>query len=239
MINDAPIVSFPENPIPNSVIWTPNRRELLDWLKRNAQSSAQLYEGAVYLLFNGCIPGRTRFIAHAVREIQNRLPDVVAGSQKATRLDYKSRLDYIAGIWKNYGYFTGSDLPNPSITKIKNATSSPDISIPRNIFIEVSQLINDHERTRSKPVETATRLFEALAPDNKSLRDTLTPIISHWFEVTEWFMKKTHDSGEPDNTDSSELERKFELFELCLGSLVRSFFSTVEELDEILEDTNS
>jgi hypothetical protein len=50
--------------------WTPRRRELREWLRRNAPSLAELYEGAVSLLFDVPIPGYTRFVAHAVREIR-------------------------------------------------------------------------------------------------------------------------------------------------------------------------
>ena len=54
-----------------------DRLELLAWLRRNAPSLAELYEGAVLLLQNRP-PAHVRLIAHSVREIRNRLPDYVS-----------------------------------------------------------------------------------------------------------------------------------------------------------------
>jgi hypothetical protein len=67
----------------------------------------------------------------------------------------------------------------------------------------------------------------------------LLPVTKHWWEVTEWFTKKTHDRGRVDeDCDEQELRSQFELFELFLVECTRarSFYSTTDELDEILED---
>jgi hypothetical protein len=64
--------------------------------------------------------------------------------------------------------------------------------------------------------------------------------MQQWLEVTGWFMKRAHDSCRIDAYCSEdELRGNFELFESTLGALVRGFFATVEELDEILEDANA
>ena len=99
----------------------------------------------------------------------------------------------------------------------------------------------DHVSTREKPQDKALRLFEAVAPENKQFREALVPIIQQWLKTTEWFMGKVHGSGKTDTEccGSDDLLQQFELFETMLGALVRGFFKTVDELDEILEDTNS
>jgi hypothetical protein len=91
--------SDPELPS-GTACWTPDRLELKAWLTRNAPSLAELYEGAVYLFFERRIPGYTRLVAHALREIANRLPDAISGSASSKRLDYKSRLDALLEQWK-------------------------------------------------------------------------------------------------------------------------------------------
>lgn len=75
------------------VVWTGERTALRDWLSRNAASLAQLYEGAVVMLYvhDPLLPGWSRLVAHAGREIRNRLPDAVAGKKVAKQLQY-SRL---------------------------------------------------------------------------------------------------------------------------------------------------
>lgn len=212
--------------------WNQSRLELRSWLQRNAPSLAELYEGSVILLYATPLPGRVRFVSHAVREIRNRLPEVISGERGTPRLDYKNRLDRLAKRWRNH------EQP----LRLSSATppDTPDITIDRSLYIEISELIKDHHETRSKPEETAFRLFESLAPENKQLRDTLRPIIQHWLDVTNWFMSKAHDSGRTDaDYDENQLLNQFENFERALKALVGSFFSTVAELDEILEDANS
>jgi len=68
----------------------------------------------------------------------------------------------------------------------------------------------------------------------------MRPIIMHWLEVTEWFVKRVHHPGTRDErVNPRELREHFELFEATLRALIRGFFKTVEELDEILEEANS
>jgi hypothetical protein len=51
--------------------WTPLRRELADWLRSKAPQLAELYEGALKILFEQDFPGKLRFVTHAMREIVN------------------------------------------------------------------------------------------------------------------------------------------------------------------------
>jgi len=219
--------------------WTEARKELRDWFKRNAPSLGELYEGALKMIYAEKFPGRTRFIAHSVREIRNRLPEVVEGYTKGrTQLHYKNRLDEIAIVWKI------ENLPIDGIFPITNSKEENeplnDLPIPRILFQKIAILIKDHEETREKPNEAATRLFETIAPYNQKAGDILGPIIMQWRTVTDWFMKKAHDSGRQDNDiDGDEFLRQFLLFEGILGALIGSFYKTIEGLDEILEDTNS
>jgi hypothetical protein len=75
------------------VVWTDERTALRDWLIRNAPSLAELHEAAVLMLYahNPLLPGRSRLVAHAVREVRNRLPDAVAGKTVAKQLQYQPR----------------------------------------------------------------------------------------------------------------------------------------------------
>src|SRR5208283_4198309 len=73
------------------------------------------------------------------------------------------------------------------------------------------------------------------APENKDVRDTMRPVIRHWMAVTDWFMDRTHDSGNPDDAcDPEEFRRMFEQFESTLGSLIGAFYPPLDELDTIL-----
>lgn len=217
---------------------TPHRAELLSWFQRNAPSLGELYLGAIKIVSEPSFPGRTRFISHAGREICNRLPDIISGVRSTPVLQYKNKLDEISKGWVKTGFPLNGSRPI-NVTGSETIPSN-SVPVPINLFYKISALVKEHNDTREKPIERAQRLFAGNTPDNFHLEDTLRPIVNQWLEVTEWFVGKAHDSGAVDSdVDVKELQNKFELFETTLRALIRGFFTTVEELDEILEEANS
>jgi hypothetical protein len=136
-------------------------------------------------------------------------------------------------VWKKAGFVTDGAFPGSKIGDSPEVASEGEASLPRKVVVMVASLVADHEAARERPMDAAIRLFEGVLPENQKFRDTLRPVAVQWLEITQWFMKKTHDSG---------MTEKFELFELTLLGIVRgvsTFFATTRELDEILEDANS
>jgi len=212
---------------------------LRSWFKRNAPSLGELYEGALETVFRENLPGRVRFVAHAVREIRNRLPDVIAGPKVSNPLQYKDRLDDIANAWKKVGLRLDGSLPI-KVTEASSLPSNSDVPLPYPVYKKVAELVRDHVRARETPREAAKRLFQAIDPNNRASEVTLRPRIEHWIESTEWFVKRAHDRGKTDaEMGGEELKERFEIFESALSALVREFFKTVKELDAILEEANS
>lgn len=190
------------------------------------------------MVFEQRFPGRTRFVAHAVREIRNRLPDVITNTKTGGTFPWKNRLDDLAKEWKKAGFTLDGSMP-ANITG-GQTTPSPDVPITPRLFRGVASLLRDHLEAREKPEASAIRLFVGIAPENQAPRDALRPIVHQWLEVTEWFVGKAHDSGTQDiSIDEADFVYRFELFEMTLRALVRAFFKTVDGLDEILEDANS
>jgi hypothetical protein len=217
-------------------LWTTPRIELKAWLYRHAPGLSTLYAGAVQLIFGPPVPGRIRFIAHAIREVCNRLPDAVCGVE-TEHLDYATRMDEIARAWERSGLrLDASDY----------AGETPGPEGPRRVpvdavlFAKLFALVGDHARGRKRPQENAARLFEAVSPENHALREMLAPVIRQWVGIGRWSVGKAHDWKLLDEEyPEQDLRRKFELFETTLMALARGFFEAVDELDEILEETNS
>ena len=222
--------------------WTNARMEIRGWLHEQAPPLAELYEGAVCLIFERPLGGKLRFVAHAVREIRNRLPGYISSGKSGRRLEYKDELEELLKIWQSSGFSLDGTLPDGGIDATADLPPlSPDIPVPRQLFLNIQQLLKKHVAVSSTNLEKAIHLFEICLPENQPLRESLLPIAKHWWNVTEWFMEKTHDSGRVDeDCDEQELRSQFELFELFLVECTRarSFYSTTDELDEILEDAN-
>src|SRR5713101_7429324 len=75
------------------------RQELLNWFRRNAESLADAYEGAIRLLVDRDFPGRVHFIAHAVRDIADRLAFVLDPQLTPRRVQYEHHMDGILKLW--------------------------------------------------------------------------------------------------------------------------------------------
>ena len=173
-----------------------------------------------------------------MREIRNRLPEIISGIRNTSNVPYVNRLDDIANIWDRQGLPLDGSLPT-SVTQYDNIPTD-SIPIPRRIFEKMSVLIKEHNDGRIRVVDSAKNLF--LGPDRESsvVSESLHPVIDQWLQITGWFVGKAHDSGKTDsNVDFKEFRRQFELFETSLGAILRGFFATIGELDEILEEANS
>jgi len=239
--DDGSRPSLPSGPTLQDNYWSQLRKELSSWLNRNASSLGELYDGAVVLMEENRLPGRVRFVCHAVREIRNRLPDVMSGSKSTERLDYVNRLDALAKTWTKEGFGFSGITVGPSFSNDSGNTEPVnDVRVPRPLFARVAKLLGDHVTARERPSAKAARLFQGCVRETSGTFNPLQPIIRQWLQVTDWFMQRTHDSGSVDADCSvAEFREKFNLFEATLASLVRQFYNTTKELDEILEDANS
>jgi len=206
--------------------WTRNRRELAEWLSGISPSIAEPYQGAVELLFHRPVPGFSRFVSHAVREIRDRLPQEISGLEAVGRLDYKSRMDELATLWKRAA--PGVDGKPSQAGSEQRGAVAPGVVVPKRLAMKISALVEDHERARERLRDAAMRLFEGVAPRNQKYRDSVRPVVLQWMEVGNWFMERTHESGSQDaDFDVYELRKKFELFEstlLAISRAVAAFF---------------
>lgn len=230
--------STPESSIPTPATppyWTKPRLELSAWLQEKAPSLNELYSGSLKMIYDSPkMPGRVRFISHAVRELRNRLPDYVSGTKSDGALQYKNELDELASLW--HGTVAGSG----GLAVTGDIPKSASVTIPADVYERINGLIQKHNRAREKPLDSARRLFETLLPENAAARVNLLPQLDQWLETTHWFTGQAHDNNKRDDDYKwDDVLNRFELFETSLVSLIRGFFHTTESLDEILEDANS
>jgi hypothetical protein len=111
------------------------------------------------------------------------------------------------------------------------------VTIPRAAYQPVAELIRDHREARERPREAAMRLFGAIVPEARD--EQMGPVIVQWDRVRRWFVERTHDGLRSDAThDFAEFREQFERFERILMGLVRDFFKTTDELDQVLGEAN-
>lgn len=79
----------------------PEQVELVGWLENNAAALAPLYRGALALAMLDSFPGRAHFIAHAIREIRNRLPGALGQEDAFDILSDRGPVPpYVVENWK-------------------------------------------------------------------------------------------------------------------------------------------
>ncbi|MEH2338209.1 hypothetical protein [Nostoc sp.] len=221
--------------------WTNTRRKIHSWLDEEAPSLAELYESAVCLMFEIHIPSRVKLVSHCVRDICNRLVVVQVGNKSGGRLDYVNRIDQLTKIWHGKGFSRDGIFTEFGINfQASLHYSSANISIPHDVFSEIDNLIKDHIETSSQIDERVMFFFVECVPENKFSQNSLFPLVKQWKNIKDWFVSKAHDNGTVDaDYDDQSLLYNFELFEQVLSTLAQSFFSTTDEIDDILEEANS
>ncbi len=233
MNSDQPKSTVTPAPILPSRCWTSERLEIKSWFEKNAPSLSPVYEGTVLLMYENRLPGRLHFISHAVREIRNRLPDVISGVEKTSRLEYTNELDGLAKEFRAAGLPIDRSMPVRQTGGLEQPSSSPGVSVPIPIYNKVADLIKRHEDVRETKREAANRLFEALSLGSQRDKEAVAPIVGHWIDVTDWFVRRTHVGTNV--ADEDGLSEHFLIFETTLSALIRSFFTTLDEIDEILQ----
>jgi len=221
--------------------WTPLRRENAEWLRSNAPPLAEVYEGALKILFAPDFPGKLRFVAHAMREIVNRLPDAL-GAAKGSHVDYAGSCNRIETDWVKHGLPTDGTVPGA--VSDGAVSQSGDVSVPRSVYLEVAALVMVHSQ-RGQNKERAGQFLDTIDPDGRD-QHRKAILARDWTGIGRWTVKRAHLPSEGLNNKAStseemedELLHEFERLEAAMGAFFREFFSTTDEIDKILEDANS
>lgn len=227
----------------------PLRREVADSLRRHASDLAELYEGALRILSEAHFPGKVRFVAHAIREIVNRLPDAM-GAPRAAHIQYQDLCDKIENDWRKHGLPSDGTLPpdpesgsNPKIT---------DVKLPRSVYLKMGVLVRTHAEGRDANDRRWDRLFEMIEPDDPAAEARFAFLRREWRAIGRLAVGRAHvpatgsdisNRPSPPSDDSTSDEDMvkgcLERLEAALGAFFREFFKTTDELDKILEEANS
>jgi hypothetical protein len=214
--------------------WTPERAELFRWLERNAPGLAPVYRAATQMALDDGFPGRVWFVAHAVREIRNRLPDALAGEVAAIRTDYADLATEVYARWIEDG------LPVDGVATVDAPTEASTTDLGRRevsseLFKAVAMLVAGHLAATDNNESKARRLFEAVGgqpPPAYAVRG--------WLQGTKWATAYAHVRNKPlAKQDEDALVGRFLGFEHTLRAIANRSYENMDELDEILGRANS
>ncbi|MDE2987100.1 MAG: hypothetical protein OXT70_03485 [Chloroflexota bacterium] len=189
-----------------------------------------LYEGARRILSEDePLPGWTRFVPHAVREVVRGIPDAL-DTPKESRLDYGGRLDAITAKWEQ------ARLP---LEGVGLAVQGDDrVLIPTDLAADIARLLREHQSSTQTTVRSRfRRLADASAPLGSE------GAASQWAEeyhrIHKWAQRNSH---EPERwttaPEVSDYREQFDRFESAVAGLLSDYGQNKGALDDILADTN-
>lgn len=184
------------------------------------------------------MPGRVRFVAHAVREIRNRLPDAVAPAEQRHRFEYTRQCGEIRRVWPPF-----EGLLMSGGTDVLPSTNVP---IPVEAAAAVQRLLEEDLAIAGKVRASARKLYVAVVKNRsgRMLADhelaAVEPAIREWVKITGWFESRAHDNGKADgDNDVGEFAEQFDAFEHALHSLIQEFYPATDDLNAIVDEANS
>lgn len=205
------------------------RRQLLAWFRTKATPLADAYEGAINLIEDGEFPGRIPFIAHAVRDIADRLVFVLDPQCKSSRVQYENTLDQIQKLWPDTLGIRGMS---------GHTATDGSVEIDYKLVLLIDKLVQDHRERRLRPSHYDL-LFRYLMRSEPFKATVNQRLVDDFKKMRKWFMSLTHlrADGVPE-VNEDELHQQFYRFETMLHSFVGDFFTGSAELDDILRQTN-
>ena len=219
----------------NTAIWTSQRLELLRWLATYAPALAPLYRGAVSIAMLDSFPGRVHFIAHAIREIRDRLPGALGPRVQRRDAGYENLTDRIHQRWVDEG------LPEDGRLVLSEG-SVPSASGPERreasfeFLASVGRLIEAHTEARANREARERSGFGALSENGPSPRY----VVKNWNDLFPDAHKFAHAWDEPLPMEADdEWVENFFVFEKHLMAVFRPSYENLADLDRMLDEANN
>lgn len=230
--------SIPALVEPAVLRWTRRRLEIRRWLATHAEPLEPLFAGAVELVDDPNSPGRAYLLSHCMREICNRLPDYYPGAAigDSKQVQYTQHLDQLTPIWEAEGFPVDGTLPRVAGTVSNVETQG--IEMPLEVIRRVSELISEHIQGRRRGAHAAEQLFAAAARA-KPGDQRFAPNVELWRGLGKWAVGRAHAPRTGPLREADDLEEMFDVLEIALASLLGSAAEAMDELDELLAETNT
>ncbi len=216
----------------NSSYWTTQRRELVQWLDDRAPSFTEGYVGAVRLLHTPTFSARVHLICHVVRDIYRHLPAALGAKSLPRPAEvFPSMVKSLAEKWEKFS-------PNETA---KSERIGSDVVVSAQVHSCVVKLVEKSKELADQPTvgkQLAIALFRSL--DRRDDEFIHPWIIKSFDDEYNFFVRRAHLARSWDRVPTDDgLTDHFEAFERAFHSLVGPYFSGKEELDAILQDTNT
>jgi hypothetical protein len=202
------------------------RLALYEALFRRSERIARMYLGALYALKDSVNPERLALAAHCVRELMEKVPEIVAVSTPA----HSERLgDKVAQLEQAYQRLVSN-------SKLKPPKWDGEMDGSVRHFLEEARAFfewkKDHMPRRKQEIANTMRALDG--PGRAIPSDLEKLAVEEWQDVQEYFKDASHHRG-PDPTPEEFDGRLVKLERILLRKLNPPTFADFDALDAIIE----
>lgn len=205
------------------------QQRVYEWLNDDLSLPvfAEAYKGAA-ILISQKPAGYISFVAHAGRDLMNRLASTVAGI-KSERVQYQQYIDKLQGAWQDEWRL--SDDLSPEIADKGHL-------IPIEVCQRISTLIDEHKSGRIRSSE-ADGLFFSTFLDYSDKDKIPGNFLSEWKAAKDWFLGHAHLRKKSFRAETDgDLVKYFNCLNGYLYIAASSQYDRLKALNEILDATN-
>lgn len=215
--------------------WTPKRAELLGRLEENAPALAPLYRGALSLAVRDTFPGRAHFIAHAMREILNRLPGALGPKVPGRGPGYEDLIAKVRDRWIAEGLPEDGRLTRPDEESVPSASGPPHQAVSLDFLASVGRLVHNYRAVQANREDRERSGFAALGDEGPAPRY----VVKNWRNLFPNAEQYAHAWDEPLPAKADdEWVSNFFAFEEFLMIIFKPSHENLADLDRLLDEAN-
>lgn len=215
-----------------SPYWTKLRLEIIQWLDDHAPSFTDGYIAAVQLLHMPSFPVKVHLICHMVRDFYRYLPSAL-GIKSSSRPGeiFPGMAQALAQQWDRHA---NSQPPTPDGV-------DPYVMIHDQVHKSMIKIVDKWKELEEQPKVGALLAIALHRTKDSPESESIPPwVLDAFHKEYKFFVKRAHLAIEVDDVPTEDgLEDHFQAFERAFHSLVGQYFSGKEELDDILQETNT
>ncbi len=213
--------------------WSPARRDRRARLAAAASRDiAELYEAAIDLLGDSGRPARMLLLGHCMREIGNRLPNIL-NPELPDSSKQNLAVEQLAKAWRAAGL-------GVQIVGSEESTQAPDVSVPRGVAAAIESVVAEHEVGQRANYAKGSFLVQGMVPPDLAGAATHPdPSVQAFLRSKGFFMGHTH-AGEEDRPPpcEEEIHDRVRHFEDVLDARLGDWWAVQADVRDLVTRAN-
>jgi len=212
------------------VRYGPRQERIALALSEVSDELAALYRSGLWILANEAMPARVYHLGHAIREIQNRLPNHL-GIPGKPLVEYSTTLNAIQRPW---------EIQVRPLLVMAAVNPGPDdavsVALPRDLAVRIDHLVREHESSATTRREMYKQMLASRdVPGRAGIPDK---VVAAWMQMRP--NRFVHVGEAPGATPSwADCQKLWSHLEDLLHALLAPQPAAMDEIDELLDEANS